>query len=105
MNLDEAIQHCEEVATQCEGGEYTIPKMKECASEHHQLAEWLKELKAYKEQDSDTISRQAVISTIYDNKSDFKNDFAQGFFADRIRDLPSATPQPKTGRTIQVDVQ
>ena len=49
------------------------------------------------EQSEDAISRQAVISTIYDNKSDFKNDFAQGFFADRIRDLPSVNPQPKTG--------
>lgn len=42
----------------------------------------------------DCISRQAVISTIYGNKSDFKNDFAQGFFADKIRDLPSVKPQP-----------
>ena len=41
----------------------------------------------------DCISRQAVIGTIYDNKSDFKNDFAQGFFADKIRELPSVTPQ------------
>lgn len=45
----------------------------------------------------DTISRQAVISTIYDNKSDFKNDFAQGFFADKIRAL---TPKPKTGHWV-----
>lgn len=42
---------------------------------------------------SDLIERQAVISTIYDNKSDFKNDFAQGFFADKIRDLPSVNLQ------------
>ena len=49
----------------------------------------------------DAISRQAVISTIYDNKSDFKNDFAQGFFADRINDLPPVTPQPKIGRWIE----
>ena len=46
----------------------------------------------------DAISRQAVISTIYDNKSDFKNDFAQGFFADKIRDLSPVKPQEtKTG--------
>ena len=42
----------------------------------------------------DAISKQAVIRTIYDRKSDFKNDFAQGFFADKIRDLPLATPKP-----------
>lgn len=41
----------------------------------------------------DAVSRDAVISTIYDNKSDFKNDFAQGFFADRIRELPPVTPK------------
>ena len=39
----------------------------------------------------DAISRKAVIDVIYDNKSDFKNDFAQGFFADRIRELPPVT--------------
>ena len=48
---------------------------------------------------NDCISRQAVISTIYDNKSDFKNDFTQGFFADRIRDLPPVNTE-KTGRLV-----
>ena len=48
----------------------------------------------------DAISRRAVISTIYDNKSDFKNDFAQGFFADRIRELPPVTPKQRTGYWI-----
>lgn len=73
MTLDEAIKHCEEVAqnkeedaekwrytlndyrkrTSCEPK--TIPicerELKECldcASEHRQLAEWLKELKFYR---------------------------------------------------------
>lgn len=45
----------------------------------------------------DAISRKAVISTIYDDESDFKNDFAQGFFADKIRDLKTVTPQLKVG--------
>lgn len=61
MNLDEAIQHCEEVAetnericaTELRVGLPDIYKHKDeakkCASEHRQLAEWLKELKAYKE--------------------------------------------------------
>lgn len=40
MTLDEAIKHAEEVAnSQCS----------ECGEEHQQLAEWLKELKAYRE--------------------------------------------------------
>lgn len=41
MTLDEAIQHCEDVAASniCA----------DCASEHEQLAAWLKELKDYRE--------------------------------------------------------
>ena len=41
MTLDEAIQHCEEK------GCYNT----ECAIEHRQLAEWLQELKKYKEEE------------------------------------------------------
>lgn len=54
MTIDEAIKHCEEVA---EANERTckakpnvnLEKYIECAAEHRQLAEWLKELKRYKE--------------------------------------------------------
>lgn len=46
MNLDEAIKHAKEVATsQCS----------ECADEHKQLAEWLEELKRYKDKTPITI--------------------------------------------------
>jgi len=42
MTLDEAIQHTEAVANSaCD----------ECANEHRQLAEWLKELKNRREMD------------------------------------------------------
>lgn len=44
MTIDEAIKHCEEVAEEQEKNECN-----ECAAEHRQLAEWLKELKAYRE--------------------------------------------------------
>lgn len=40
MTLDEAIAHCEEVAKSLCG---------ECAKQHKQLAEWLKELKELRE--------------------------------------------------------
>lgn len=40
MTLDEAINHCEEKARDCS----------ECAKEHEQLAQWLKELKQLKSQ-------------------------------------------------------
>lgn len=63
MTLDEAIQHCEEVAEENEEiyeahcriyskevvERYPSPPCKKCADEHRQLAEWLKELKAYRE--------------------------------------------------------
>ena len=70
MDLDSAIQHCEEVAEEqkkeanewhenqvrkCElfsfaEMDYTHEnECKKCAEEHRQLADWLKELKAYKE--------------------------------------------------------
>jgi len=40
MTLEEAIKHCEEVADN---------NTCECAMEHRQLAEWLKELKAIRD--------------------------------------------------------
>ena len=64
LGLDEAIKHChekaEELEHQCDvwktladEGKLTLPTdyepCKECAAEHRQLAEWLTELKAYRE--------------------------------------------------------
>ena len=56
--LDDAIKHCEEVAEAEEQklkdwkGDYPhlkkIDSCKECASEHRQLADWLRELKTYR---------------------------------------------------------
>ena len=61
-NLDEAIKHCEEVAEKKEkeckwisgsedaGMNGALAKTyAECAKEHRQLAEWLRELKDYKD--------------------------------------------------------
>lgn len=58
MTLDEAIIHCEEVAetkkqesidAETQGCDRYALKCEKCAEEHRQLAEWLKELKRYKE--------------------------------------------------------
>ena len=60
MTLDEAIKHAEEVAEREKekGFEFNTrynreneygTKCYECAEEHRQLAEWLKELKMYRE--------------------------------------------------------
>ena len=55
MTLDEAILHCEEkakeqriIAINSSYSETYIADCLECAKEHEQLAEWLKELKALK---------------------------------------------------------
>lgn len=67
MTLDEAIKHAEEIAEEqeCRGycdrsvcvimdennhncDECEVVKCRECAKEHRQLAEWLKELKAHR---------------------------------------------------------
>jgi hypothetical protein len=48
MTIDEAIKHCEEVAERLEGKDgyaYTDSTCDECAKEHRQLAEWLRELR------------------------------------------------------------
>lgn len=55
--LEEAIRHCEEVAESYEQqvkdevwvkGSFSELRCIECASEHRQLAEWLKELQIYR---------------------------------------------------------
>lgn len=77
MTIDEAIIYCEEVAetqeadfrvcpypsvecdglTHCKALQYGHNKgCIKCASEHRQLAEWLRELKMYREQTSDVKS-------------------------------------------------
>lgn len=48
MKLDEAINHCKEVAK---------PKCDSCSAEHEQLAEWLIELKERRELDKHVYDR------------------------------------------------
>lgn len=67
MTIDEAIKHCEEKAKELSDKAYEewgksmseeeAYNCNECAREHAQLAEWLKELKALKENNGDLISR------------------------------------------------
>ena len=56
MTLEETIKHCEEVAEKNDkiadaykNGLGIDVDFRECASEHRQLAEWLRELKSYKD--------------------------------------------------------
>lgn len=62
MTLIEAIKHCEEKAKEQRiEANYRIPPKAEClkcAEEHEQLAEWLKELKAYKEAEAEKEAQE-----------------------------------------------
>ena len=57
MTLDEAIIHAEKEAEEQEkmGKRNYDDDCLECASEHRQLAEWLRELKAYRENDKEYL--------------------------------------------------
>ena len=65
-NLDEAIKHCEEVAEEKEKqaswfwvkeGNPNYESCEECAKEHRQLAEWLRELKKLREIPDKLVSK------------------------------------------------
>ena len=62
MTLDEAIEHCNEVAEKCEN--------KECSLDHKQLANWLEELKWFKKLASSKVD-EAYLSEIAPIHTDF----------------------------------
>ena len=67
MDLNSAIQHCkEQVQEQAKKGCYS------CAEEHQQLAEWLKELKAYKD------ARAEINQALNDDARGDQNDYERG---------------------------
>ena len=58
MTLDEAIKHAEEVAERLENShkrDWMCEDDERCAEEHRRLADWLKELKAYREREQKAI--------------------------------------------------
>lgn len=80
MTLESAIKHCEEVVEEreklCKINDpfnFSQSKWKECAKEHSQLAEWLKELKRLREQVVNVIpipdgaTNGDMIKTIFPN--------------------------------------
>lgn len=121
MILDEAIKHAEEVAVEqdklCkrydDASGYTrshneairttgAKRCEECASEHRQLAEWLKDYKRLKEQEpcDDAISRQAVDTlvdelarAISDERCCMSRGRSTGAIMQDILDLPPVNPQ------------
>lgn len=120
MILDEGIIHAEDVARiKHEASIYLADehptqaeKCEECAEEHSQIAEWLKELKAYREQSGDVISRQSAIFLASDLKQDLPDDeriadmvmaHNEGIleYQTQLSLLPSVTPQQRTGRWVK----
>lgn len=79
MTIEEAIKHCEEVAQENEKQFNSCPMKYDgayanngksackCAEEHRQLAEWLKELKQLREQESceDAIRRRDALDALH----------------------------------------
>jgi hypothetical protein len=65
MTLEEAIRYYEEVAKSCQLKAYDIERddykdLEECAAEHRQLAEWLKELKAVHDEIDDAADEDEI---------------------------------------------
>ena len=105
MTLDEAIKHAEEVAEKFEGLHERYENMdedrllfrveenecKNCAKEHRQLANWLKELKQLREQKpcEDCISREALLDKKWDVP--YEGKYIQVVDVGDIKELPSVT--------------
>ena len=103
MTIDEAISHAKEVATIQRNNEklnrtlgtaspYVNENCLKCAKEHEQLADWLEELKAYKEQHQALCNSYNVhtVEDIYDKAID---DFIKsvdklcGYYAGECKNL------------------
>lgn len=99
MSIDEAIAHALEVAElnekrlDKEGNPY-YEKCEKCAAEHRQLAEWLKELKQLKEQESceDAVSRKVVVEYIKNSDAELGHDSENELVVEDILTMPSVKP-------------
>lgn len=111
MILDEAIIHCEIVAKSNEKlaefyykdpgkNQKSGDACQECAAEHRQLAEWLRDYKRLKEREpcEDAISRQAVLDIVdsYSESQSNVEDVTQDIMSD-IMALSSVKQESKTG--------
>lgn len=110
LELDEAIKHAEEVAKQQEEmaweaelqEEYEKNKnCKECAEDHRQLAEWLKELKKLREQITD---RQKVRVGVLMGMDDVVK-YVDGRIKEYSMDLSSESGIDATNRMIKAQAR
>lgn len=128
MTLDEVIKYCEEVAekerdrahihedmmvfkrdikhhVEAECHEAIMNEHIKCAKEHRQLAEWLKELKQFKEQEpcEDAISKAEALKVVDD--MDIPEDMSvfeiKSHIGVEIGTLLPVTPKHKVGEWIK----
>lgn len=117
MTLDGAIKHCEEVAEkQEEIAIYTpiemlnsgvdIEKCQECAEEHRQLAEWLKDYKRLLEQEPmfDKIRSEIEHLTIIEGGEDYTRKMAE-LYSLKIKVLQIIDKYRKGAAGIEKDYQ
>jgi hypothetical protein len=101
MTLDEAIKHCEDVAAKCFVERSARNHSGKCGFEHLELAAWLRELKAYKEQEPyvDAISREAAIRWVKTECNPYGKptiDFESGKkVIEHLKQMPSVTSKQK----------
>lgn len=102
MTLDEAIKHCEDVAAKCFVERSARNHSGKCGFEHLELAEWLKELKAYKEQEPcvDAISREDAMFMILHYGNEIRHEVMDDIKASMIK-LPSVTHARPKGHWIR----
>jgi hypothetical protein len=100
MTLDEAIKHCENVAAKCFVERSARNHSGKCGFEHLELAAWLRELKAYKEQEpcADAISRRDVKK--YLSAPNENGD--RVIYESDLDLLPSVTPTRKKGKWVDI---
>lgn len=77
MTLDEAIMHCEEVADRCS----VTDGNRTCESDHRQLAEWLRELKKYRQENDWTPCGKKKPKVGIDVLIRFEHNDAVGFYS------------------------
>lgn len=85
MTIDEAILHCKEVALRCS------EEQRECALEHVQLIDWLKEVKCLRK-----IVDKKYLDEINALKKAFGKEYDRYFEIELRRDLTSMFAEPKT---------
>lgn len=112
MTLDKAIKRAEEVAemskassedAKSQGCSVYAMRCDERANEHRQLAEWLKELKMYKEQElcEDAISRESMLKYQQYLRGKMPNEENHKLW-EFIKELPPVTPQNTERKTGEI---